>query len=96
MALIRLTVMCLTCDLPPAKKSTIDHINITITFKTDAEFAGSAQQDAHEAFCALLDKCEDVDFQYLRQLGICEVQMNNAQNSVRYSTPFWQSFGGLQ
>ncbi|MAF76427.1 MAG: hypothetical protein CMF17_11365 [Idiomarinaceae bacterium] len=61
-----------------------------------AAFRGHRQQDAHEAFCALVDECEELDLRKLRSYNVEELGENLEINSVRYSTPFWRAFGGLQ
>jgi uncharacterized UBP type Zn finger protein len=60
-------------------------------------FNNLRQQDAHEAFCALMAACEDVDYRKLCDCGVDdELDVNAGTNSLRYSTPFWRAFGGLQ
>ena len=62
------------------------------------EFAGFAQQDGHEAFVTLLDRCEAVDFARLRDLSgeLPELAAALGTTRARYTTPFWKILGGLQ
>ncbi len=53
------------------------------------------QHDAHDAFCLLVDACEEVDARCARALGLPPILKNGGTNSVRYSTPFWKAFGGI-
>ena len=64
-------------------------------------FANSEQQDAHEAFCRLVDACEAVDWNTLLALSLpagihCKLMANGGTNADRYSTPFWRAIGGVQ
>ena len=64
-------------------------------------FDNSAQQDAHEAFCLLMDSCESVDKNMLHALSLPSILRksllrNRGTNADRYSTPFWSALGGIQ
>ena len=64
-------------------------------------FDNSAQQDAHEAFCLLMDSCESVDKNMLHALSLSStlrksLLRNRGTNADRYSTPFWSALGGIQ
>ena len=63
--------------------------------------AASSQQDAHEAFCLLMDGCNSVDWDMLLALPLpaevfAVLRRNNDTNADRYSTPLWAALGGLQ
>ena len=58
-------------------------------------FDNYSQQDAYEAFGALMDACEEVDSVAAHALLLPELTVNGGTNSTRYSTPFWHAFGGL-
>ena len=55
------------------------------------DFANRRQHDAHDALVTLLDRCNDVDFFQLRDM-VPDV----GHSALRYTTPFWNIFGGLQ
>ena len=64
-------------------------------------FANDTQQDAHDAFCRLMDSCEGVDQRMLYELALpaglqATLLRNNKSNADRYSTPFWLALGGVQ
>ena len=64
-------------------------------------FANTGQQDAHEAFCCLLDACEAIDLNKLLALPLPTearsiLARSGNNNADRYSTPFWRALGGVQ
>ena len=64
----------------------------------NADFNNCDQQDAHEAFCTLLQAGDKVDETSLRSLCAGNPELHDAfhHTSSRYTTPFWKIFGGLQ
>ena len=91
---LALDVACITVDITPEKMApeTVKRRGVW----SKGRFANILQHDVHDAFCTLLDECEGVDYLVAKSFDLVQFARNREVNSVRYTTPFWKAFGGVQ